>query len=547
MKKHLSFWLLLSSFIGLHSFAQDNPLFRHLPPDAASVYQVNIPALVSKLNWQDLIGKLPMNPKDNKSGHMLEMMKNPFSTGINITKDFFVTETDKGNPDSAAYTTIIFHLADSAKFVAFLSQQEQGLRFFPYPNKGRAAGKDKYGVAWDKEVAVITIIKPGAGEQLSSSKSAPQARPRFPAGNYTVLAAKRSFAALKGFDRSVYTTDTEFKAGFSDDADMHMWAPRGAGISMLAKNIMKKGRGKDPGFSKAMAAVYQSKAHTLTALRFEAGKITIKSTTAYPPDSLAFYAKFAGRPLNTDLVARLPKGDLLAMINLHVDPSAIGEMLDKTKSRAKVDSMLAKKELTVDNIIHSFKGDILLAVVDPADKPADSSGKKQPSIYMVTTIDDLSSFKELARKMNLIKDSAAASAEGNMGGDSVKASTILMNKLKMAWTLKDNILVVSFSKQITDGYFSNTDKRSTDFIPSRVKDSPFSLFVDLKTVMGYLQGMNRGEPSEKDKKMMNVLNKLDAFTFTGGAIQDGKVETYMELKMTGSSENSLRSLIKMIR
>jgi hypothetical protein len=545
MKKHLSFSLLLSSFISLHSFAQDNPLFRHLPPDATSVYQVNVPALVSKLNWQDLIGKLPMNPKDNKSGHMMEMMKNPFATGINITKDFFVTETDKGNPDSATYTTIVFHLADSAKFVAFLSKQEQGLRFFNYPNKGRAAGKDKYGVAWDKEVAVITIIKPGGGDQPSSYKSSPQGKPLHPVASYTVLAAKKSFAALKGFDGSMYTTDPVFKAGFSDDADMHMWAPRGAGISMLAKNIMNKGHGKDARFSKAMAAMYQSKAHTLTALRFEAGKITLKSTTAYPPDSLAFFAKFAGRPLNTDLVARLPKGNLLAMINLHFDPSAIGEMLDRTKSRAKIDSMLAKKELTVDNIIRSFKGDILLAVVDPADKPGDSSGKKQPSIYIVTTIDDLSSFRELAGKMKLMKDSTATSSEGNAGGDSVKVS--LMDKLKMAYTLKDNILVVSLSKQLTDAYFSNTDKRNTDFIPARMKDSPFSLFIDVKTLMGFLQGMNRGEPSEKDKKIMNALNKLDAFILTGGAIQDGKVETYMELKMTDPSENSLRSLIKMIQ
>ena len=538
MKQLLSCFLFFSSFVNLHSFAQDNPLFRHLPPDATSVYQVNVPALVSKLNWQDLIGKFPMNPKDNKSGHMMEMMKNPFATGINITKDFFVTETVKGNLDSVTYTTILFHLADSAKFVAFLSKQEPGLRFFSYPNKGRAAGKDKYGVAWDKDFAVITIIKPGVGDQLSSPKSAQQAKPQHPMPNYTIQAAKKSFAALKGFDGSVYTTDPVFKAGFSDDADIHMWAPRGTGISMLAKNIMKKGHGKDPGFSKAMNTLYQSKAHTLSALRFEAGKITLKSTTAFPPDSLAFYAKFAGRPLNTDLVARLPKGDLLAMINLHFDPSAIGEMLDKTKSRAKVDSMLAKKELTVDNIIHSFKGDILLAVVDPANKPVDSSGKKQPSIYLVATIDDLPSFMKLAGKMNLLQDTTAPDSAGSAPHKS------LLSMVKSTYTLKDNILVISGSKELTDAWFSNSGKRSTDFIPARVKDSPFSLFIDLKNVMGFLQGMSRGEPSEKDKKIINALNKLDAFTLTGGAIRDGKVETYMELKMTDPSENSLRSLIK---
>ena len=385
---------------------------------------------------------------------------------------------------------------------------------------------------------MITIIKPGTGDQLSSSKASPQAKPQHPATNYTVLAAKRSFAALKGFDGSVYTTDPVFKAGFSDDADMHMWAPRGAGISMLAKNIMNKGRGQDPGFSKAMSTLYQSKAHTLSALRFEAGKITLKSTTAYPPDSLAFYAKFTGRPLNTDLVTRLPKGKLLAMVNLHFDLSAIGDMLDKSKSRAKIDSMLAKKGVTVDNIIRSFKGDLLLAVMEPANKPADSSGKRKPSIYLVTTINDLPSFMELAGKIKLLKDTTVTDSAGSA------PQVSLLDMLKSTYTLKDNILVISGTKEMTDAWFNNTEKRSTDFIPARVKDNPFSLFIDLQNVMGTLQDMSKGEPSDKNKKIMNALNKLDAFTLTGGAIQDGKVETYMELKMTDSSENSLRSLIK---
>src|SRR5258706_2066692 len=167
MKTLLSFVLTVISFTCLHSFAQDNPLFRHLPPDASNIFQINIPAITSKLNWQDLIGKLPMKPKDNKSGHIMEMMKNPFATGINITKDFFVAATDKGNPDSAVYTTILFHLLDSAKFVAFMTRQTPGLRFFSYPNKGRAAGKGKYGAAWNKDFAILTMVQPGGSAYAS--------------------------------------------------------------------------------------------------------------------------------------------------------------------------------------------------------------------------------------------------------------------------------------------------------------------------------------------------------------------------------------------
>jgi hypothetical protein len=376
-----------------------------------------------------------------------------------------------------------------------------------------------------------------------------KAKPQTLAPDYAVIAAKRSFAALRGFDGSIYTTDEVFKTGFSDDADMHMWAPRGAGIGMLAKNVMNRNRGKDPGFSRAMSTLYQSKAHTLTALRFETGKITLKSTTAYPPDSLAFYSKLTGRPLNTDLIARLPKGDLLAMVNIHFDPSAITDMLDRSKMRGKLDSILAKKGLTTDHIVRAFKGDFLVALMDPADKPMDSSGKKQPSIFFVTTINDMPAFTELADKMKLLMKDTTITDSTAGGGVTQTVHVGLLNMFRSDYTLQDNILVISGSKKMTDAWFSNTEKRNTDFIPARVKDNPFSLYIDLKNVVSAFHDMmSKGkEPSEKDKKVIDIINKLDAFTLTGGAIQDGKVETYMELKLTDASANSLNTLIKMMQ
>src|SRR5882762_3631379 len=100
MKTLLSPFLIVISFLSLHSFAQDNPLFSHLPPEATSVYHINVPALASKIPWQDLMTKMPMKPKDASHQKMMDIMKNPFATGINITKDFFITETGKSGADS---------------------------------------------------------------------------------------------------------------------------------------------------------------------------------------------------------------------------------------------------------------------------------------------------------------------------------------------------------------------------------------------------------------------------------------------------------------
>lgn len=549
MRTHLSFLLIALSFTSLSVLAQDNPLFRHLPPDATSIYQVNVPALVSKLPWQELAQKIASAPKgkSDKSEHMMEMMQNPLATGINITKDFFIAETNKGNADSPAYITILVHLADSAKFVAFLTKQEPGLRFFSYPNKGRAAGKNQYGAAWDKDLAVLTIVKP-AGDHMPppppKGKTA-QPVPKHPAPNYAALAAKKSFAALRGFEGSVYTTDPVFMTGFSDDADMHAWVQQGAGLSMLMKNLMHKSPmgGKD--MMKAMA-MHASNVHSLVTLRFETGKIVVKSQTLYSPDSLALFKKFGGRPLNTDLVSSLPKGNLLAMVNFHFDPAVFGDMLNMSHNRGKIDSALTSKGLTTDDIIHAFKGDFLIAALSPVDNPADSSaGKKQPSVYFAITINDMPSFMKLAGKTNLMKDSAAAGSGATGDSASADATPTLMEKAKMGYTLKGNTLVISTSKQNADAWFSNTEKRSTDFIPALVKDNPFSLLIDMKTVGAMIQQMSHGQTSEKDKKIFHAFDVLDQFILAGGAVKDGKVETTFELKLTDTSENSLHTLIKL--
>ncbi|HWK02092.1 MAG TPA: DUF4836 family protein [Puia sp.] len=550
MKTLLSSFLIAFVLTSFQGVAQDNPLFRHLPPDATSIFQINVPVLVSKLPLQELAQKMATAPK-GKSDRMMAMMQNPLATGINITQDFFIAETDKGSPDSLGYVTIIVHLADSAKFVAFLTRQEPGLRFFSYPNKGRAAGKDQYGAAWDKDIAVITIVKaPGTGDHMASSKgaTAQPAAPKKPAPSHAALAAKKSFAALRGFDGSVYTTDPTFKDGFSDDADMHVWMQQGAGISRLMKAAMHKnpmGGSKD--MMKAMA-MSRPNTHSLIELRFETGKITVKSRTVYPPDTLAFIQKFGGKPLNTDLIASIPKGNLLGMINFHFDPAAFGDLLDKSHSRAKLDSMMASQGMTTNDIINALRGDLLVAAVSPADNPADSStGKpKQPSVYIALTINDMPSFMKLAGKMNLMKDPAAAGSGATGDSTSADGNPTLLDKAKMGYTLKNNILVISTSKLNADAWFGNTEKRSTDFIPGLVKDNPFSLMLDLKTVMSFVKSMDKGGSSdEKKKKIMQAMDQLDLFTLAGGAVKDGRVESTFELKLTNTSENSLHTLIRM--
>jgi len=464
----------------------------------------------------------------------MEMLKDPSQAGVDINQDIFVAQSDKVTKlDSTSFITILVHLTDSGKFGALIRSKEPGIRTFRLP-QGRAIGKDKIAVAYDNKLAAITIITPESkpvadgGKKVPNDKKAATIAPSF---NYALSAAKRSVAALQGFTTSIYTTDPEFMAGFSDDADFHMWAPQGAGLATLLKTTGKKNQGMSDALT---SHTKNSQLHVLTAVRFDAGKLSLRTTIALPPDSAAFIKKFNTRPLNTDLIARLPGKELLGMVNMHFDLSVLTDMLDKFNVHKKIDSALSGQGFTTADIQKAFKGDFLIAAVAPTITPGDTtSAAKAPAVYFVTTINDLGSFMKLASKLPLSKDSAS----GGKG---------MFGKMKTAYTLKDNILVVSGNKQRTDSYFSNTSRRGTELVSDHVANSPVSIVVDIKAVTAFLKAEG-GPTTGKGQQMLHVINALDRLTITGGRLVDGtKSETYIELKMADASENSLRSIFKLL-
>lgn len=555
-------------FAAAAGLAQDNPLFRHLPPDAGSIYHINIPVITAKLSWQDLAGLFPAVP-GHSGQDMIRISQDPSRAGIDIQQDLFVAATEKGAPDSVGFTTFILHLKDSAKWAAFLRQQTPGLRVRVHPGQIRTASKDKMGAAWNKDLAVIVEVHP-TSHPSQTSNAAPRSKTLPPSSSatqatamarYTALALQRSLAALTGFETSFYTSDPVFRTGFSDDADLHIWTPQGEGLSFLARQVTHSDPfaaipGKRP-------AAAKSKTYSLISLRFEPGRIILRSSAVLTPEDSDLLTKFGGRPLDTDLIAHLPKANILALVNLHFDPSVIAGVLDKYKYRTKVDSKLTAKGLALDTLLHIFKGDFLLAAIDPAHDQAASDStpsRRQPSLFFVATIDDLSAYKKLTSQFGLLKDStdtgnpsapADSSANGTGSGDSAVHKIDWLSKLKSAHTLRDHILVISDTKSRTDAFFNNTEKRNTDFVTEHMKDNPFSIWIDFKSVGDFLQHMNskgggpQEPPSEKNRQLLHIFSALDQLIISGGAIHNGQIETYIELKMTDPSENSLRSLFKL--
>jgi hypothetical protein len=545
MKKYLYFTLftLATALMAIPVLAQDNPLFRHIPPDANAVYRINYPAITAKVSWEDIVAAIPFPKKKPAGDETMAAIKDPAGAGLDTHGDMVIASSGKDPFSDPTYITMIIHLSDSSKFRIFLRKNFQGIRIVTNPNKSYSARKNKMGISWNKDLAVFVTVKPPMamgsfmppdmmskkGDNSKTHNPSPKTKAAGP--DYAALAMHQSAAALKGYDASFYTTDPTFTAAFSDDADVQMCADHGSSLKSIQRFM--------PG--KMFGAFHPDSANmfgkTYTSLQFGAGKISIKGHVMLKPGAADELGKFTAPPFNPDLLARLPKGDLLGALNFRIDLSMMEYMLNKTGLRHKIDSSLATKDLSLSDILHAFKGDFLIAVLESGLK--DSAGKPKPEIYFVAPIGDLSSLHKLGESLKKAQDSATADTTGKKPG--------MLAKIQDHFAVKDNILVIADSKQAAESYFAGTEKRNTDFVTDDMKNNGGFIYINLKTVLNLFVGSGSGkEPNEKKQKMLEKLHALDKLIITGGAIHNGEIGTSFELQLDNNSENSLKTLMGMM-
>ncbi|MBN8856606.1 MAG: hypothetical protein BGO55_23850 [Sphingobacteriales bacterium 50-39] len=519
MQRALSLCCLLAALLStaVLNAQTTNPFFRHIPPDAEQVYHINLAALGSKVSWDDISGLIPP-PKSAGDQEMMKYVKDPSLSGIDFHQGFIIASSHLGkNADSPTCITILAQLSDSGKLLSLVRGKEKGLRTFKLPGKGSAAGKDKMAFAWNDKMVVVTVISNSSKHAQNFKGSTGSSSPY-----YTLTAAKKSMAALEGFTNSIYTTDATFINGFSDDADFHAWTKPGSLLSQL----MEMSKKKNPFGDKMNIPKPQSNMHSLTAFRFDVGKITVHTTTIVPPDSARIYSIFNSRPLNPDLITHLPGREMLGMFNMHIAPSELTYLLEHYHTKHMVDSLLARNGLTFEDFTKALKGDFLIAAMAPSQMP--DTGKVKPSVFFVTTIGDMGAFMKVIGKLGLNKDST--------GG--------MLEKMKAGFTLRDNTLVIGPKGQ-TDAFFSTNNPANLKLVDDRIRNNAFSIVIDIKAISDLIKASNPN-PTQKTQQMLHFVSALDRVTYAAGNYQNGQTEYNFEIKMADASENSLRSLLKLI-
>src|SRR6185312_6730696 len=225
MKKALCLFL---SSIGLFlTFAarsqSPNPLYQHLPPNADHITEINYNQINSKGNLGAVLNALPPM-HDPKADLVVGILKDPGSAGIDLSHNVVMASkaaTGDG-ADTLTFTNIIMQLSDSARFRTAFTTAFSGVHLHRSPGKATTASsaKDKFGIAWNDKVVILTIASRDALSALEN-KPAPAAGPHRSSAE---LALEKSVAALAGFTGTPWENDPRFLSGFATDEDVHFWS-----------------------------------------------------------------------------------------------------------------------------------------------------------------------------------------------------------------------------------------------------------------------------------------------------------------------------------
>jgi len=517
----------LSLVLTVCAFAQAQPdaLFRHLPADANTVIRVNLPVMASKVDLPGLLSHLPI-----KSG-LGQVLKDPASAGIDLHQDVYIAMSG-ADTDSATYTYIIFHLADSGQWASFIRTNYPNVRFFRTPGQAPAAGKyltrhdqstadsawgaeQGIGYAWNGRLAVLTVMHITRADRTITDR----------ADWYIPKVVAESQSILQGYSGSSFTTNQAFITGFSDDADLTMWSTASNNFMAMSKMMTHL-----PGNYGKSALAPQHHSNSIMHVRFENGRLLISSAAILPPDTAALLTRMMSRPYNESLAAKLPQGTLLGMAAIHIDPSPLLPLI--TKYQRTLDSVLGKKSTDLYHVANAFKGDFLLAAIAPK---GDTGAHAKPDFYFVSTIKDQSSFLDVARQIHLIRDSSA--------GAMPDTGRSMLSKLKTAYTIHDSICVISRTSQLTDAWFT-TPPHPVSLPSDDFRKNFFTAVVDIRALLAFLHSKSgaNSQPSAKDQQMQAILGQFDRLIITIGHGQENQMTSAFDIRLADPSVNSLKML-----
>ncbi len=368
MKRRFVLFFAALTMLQTATLGQTNPLIKYLPNNASMVINFNAAGIAGKIPGesfrQSIIYREIM--KDLKMPFNALLM-NPEKSGIDFSAGIFLVMTHEVPEEKTEPGVNIFiKLQNAEMFTANMKDmfKESGDSITTYGTDRIFQTEKGMTFGWNNDLFVMTSGNDRkTKEELQQLYSDTTARKDF---DLSVLQLadklKRGqrnlcFNLLTPKSQNVLSTNSRFISLMNTAADIKTWN-NGMTNPLLGNKMM--GLLTSSVYSKLMAFAGKSKT---SIVNFENGKIVMQNNT-YPNDDVAaIYKKYPKTTLNTDLTRRLPKGNILALINTTYNPQMGMELMQKSGFKEMLEDFKNPVPFDFNLVTAAFGSNMLLAVI----------------------------------------------------------------------------------------------------------------------------------------------------------------------------------------
>ena len=260
------------------------------------------------------------------------------------------------------------------------------------------------------------------------------------------------------------------------------------------------------------------------SISFENGKINIKQRSYTSKELMDIFKKYGGKNINPDMVKNIPSQNVVGIMAWSFKPEGIEELIKLTGMDGFVNMILSPQGISLDDIVKSTKGDILLSVTDlqTRKKVSDSTDKERlgADVLFAGSVGDKESFNKVLNTLLKLKD--------KMKRDS-----------GFGYARNDKYFIFGNVQSLVDKYSAGANN-SFPFM-DKLKDHPFGIFIDINKIL--TASSNLPSKDSTDKVLLDASLKVwDNVYVAGGEVENNSVHINTEINMVDKNTNSLKQL-----
>jgi hypothetical protein len=522
---------------------------KYIPKNAGFVLSLNSKQLTNKLVTNGFtLDKMftAIQSKDSASA-MAKAWKDAENSGVDLQNNFFVTFVP--GPNGQSYVSLVGSLKDAGKFEDFL---KKNVASFTLKKKNDFqyiwSERQKTVIGWNKETVIaLKGIDPYNMEQKGLGLPSPDDADSTQAVDSAIASPA---AAVTVQEEDAWAT--------IEDHLFHLKSDETASNIPAFKDLLKSN--DDVSMFLSGEAIYsaQTQSNPMMAmmdmrklvegsyytgsLNFEKGSVEMKGSSYVGKTMADIYKKYGKMEADMSMLEKYPSNNIDGFVVYGIDLRAVGDILKLMNMDGMANMALRSSNLTMDDILAAFKGQLVYVASDFAVRkapvawdPTDSTTKPSAKWVYAMKMGDKAAFDKVMTSPLL------ASTLTKKGDQYVLAQQI---PDAPAMSINDKLIVLASDQALLDQYIAGSGKAEgldNSFV-SKIKGNPFGGYVDVQKLSGAVP--SELAPADAHSIIDEAKSLVKDITMVAHSFDGTKADAEITVHFINKDENSLVQLVK---